>query len=87
MLNFDNYYTKSLKMLMCICTVMSRRGRSTRSNRQSDRKEIGRPPMYNPRQPGYNPPISFKSLSGSAPTYNRDSAVRTKKTTDTNENE
>ena len=66
---------------------MSRRGRSKQSNRVSDRKEIGRPPNYNLRQPGYNPPTSFRSLSGSTPTYNRESTGRTKKTTDTEENE
>ena len=66
---------------------MRRRGRSTRSNRVSDRKEIGRPPNYNPTQPINRPPTSFKSLSGSTPTYNRDLSGRTKKTTDTNEDE
>ena len=64
---------------------MSRRGRSKQSNRVSDRKEIGRPPNYNLRQPGYNPPTSFRSLSGSAPTYGRNLTGIKPNTTDTEE--
>ena len=63
---------------------MRRRGRSTRSNRESDRS-ISRIPDYKPRQPGYKPPSSFRSLSGGPPAYNRDVPGRTKKTTDTSE--
>ena len=72
----DSNYTKSLKMLMCICTVMSRRGRSTRSNRQSERLIS--------RQPDYKSPGAFQTLTGRTPAY-QSVTGRTPKTMDMEE--